>query len=176
MTPRTYQAEHWLSFLRLSDEALLKHTRMDVFKATGKGGQKKNKTSNAIRLTLKHLSVTESGSRSRAENTSKALWKLRLAIALDHREEKRTESQPEKVPAEIEPYLNRSEIRINAKNPLYPVFIGWFFQRFLLRRGNWRAIAADLGITPSQARKFVEKHTDLKRALAEASSRLDQDA
>ncbi len=50
-----YSPFFWHEFVAKTDDELLKMVRIDVFKGTGKGGQKKNKTENAIRLTLDDL-------------------------------------------------------------------------------------------------------------------------
>jgi hypothetical protein len=60
-----------------------------MFRGSGPGGQKRNKTSSAVRVT--HLptgiSATASESRSQAENRAKALGRLRHRIALEIRQD-----------------------------------------------------------------------------------------
>ena len=165
MKPREYTVKNWLDFLRLPDNELIKNCRTDVFKATGKGGQKKNKTSNAIRLTLSHLVVTESKSRSKAENTKNAIKKLRIAIATDPKHKSVRSDNTTSPPDEILPYLQTSEIHINSKNPVFPVFLGHFFVSFIKHQGNWNALGKELGITTSQLRKFVGKQGALKQVF-----------
>src|SRR5438270_13331228 len=70
----------------LSDEQLLAQVRTETFRGPGPGGQKRNKTSNSIRLT--HLpsgiSVVAGESRSQAENKIRALRRLRLRLAIEN--------------------------------------------------------------------------------------------
>ena len=165
MKPRDYAVKNWLDFLRLTDNELIKHCRTDVFKATGKGGQKKNKTSNAIRLTLSHLVVTESKSRSKAENIKKALKKLRIAIATDSRHNLVGSDNTISPPNEILPYLHTSEIHINSRNPVFPIFLGYFFVSYIKYKGNWNSLGNELGFTTSQLRKFVGKQGTLKQTF-----------
>jgi hypothetical protein len=160
-----YTVENWLDFLRLTDGELLKFCKTDVFKATGRGGQKKNKTSNAIRLTFFHLVVSESQSRSKTENVNKALKKLRLAIATDPKHAKDPIDTLPQPPKEIIQYLNTSEIHINPKNSVFPFFLGYFFICFIKNKGSWRSVGKELGFTPSQLRKFVCKQGNLKQML-----------
>src|SRR5947199_8699198 len=78
------ESPRWLD---LSDAALLAQCRWDAFRGPGPGGQKRNKTSNSIRLT--HLptgtQVIAGESRSQAENKMRALRRLRLRLATDIR-------------------------------------------------------------------------------------------
>ncbi len=75
------------SFLRLTDDALLAQCAVDTYRASGPGGQKRNKTSSAVRLRHQPtgLVVTAVESRSQHENRARALKRLRQAIALNQR-------------------------------------------------------------------------------------------
>jgi hypothetical protein len=72
----------------LSDAGLLAECRWEAFRGSGPGGQKRNKTSSAIRLTHKPsgLSVVASESRSQMQNRKRALARLRHKIATHFRE------------------------------------------------------------------------------------------
>lgn len=74
-------------YLLQSDAALLAQCEMDTYRASGPGGQKRNKTSSAVRLrhTPTGLIVTAVESRSQHENRERALRRLRQAIALTQR-------------------------------------------------------------------------------------------
>jgi hypothetical protein len=75
---------HGEDYLMLSDEALIAQCSVDHYRASGPGGQKRNKTSSAVRL--RHhptgLSVTASDERYQSVNRVRALKRLREAIAL----------------------------------------------------------------------------------------------
>ena len=68
----------------LSDEQLLAQCEVDTYRASGPGGQKRNKTSSAVRL--RHLPsgllVIAEESRSQHENRARALRWLRQALYL----------------------------------------------------------------------------------------------
>jgi len=68
----------------LSDDQLLRQCEVDTYRASGPGGQKRNKTSSAVRL--RHLPsaliVIAEESRSQHENKVKALRRLRQALFL----------------------------------------------------------------------------------------------
>jgi hypothetical protein len=72
----------------LSDEQLLAQCEVDTYRASGPGGQKRNKTSSAVRL--RHppsgLIVIAEESRSQHENKAKALKRMRRALYLELRE------------------------------------------------------------------------------------------
>ena len=94
--------------LSFSDEELLSRCTQDFFKASGPGGQKKNKTSSAVRLILKESSIQASASEDRQQSVNKkrALRRLRFEIALNMRES-------------YESW--KGDWNINDKNPQFPL-------------------------------------------------------
>jgi hypothetical protein len=72
----------------LTDEQLLEQCAVDTYRASGPGGQKRNKTSSAVRL--RHppsgLIVIAEESRSQHENRQRALRRLRQALYLHVRD------------------------------------------------------------------------------------------
>jgi hypothetical protein len=78
------RADHLLA----SDDALIGQCEVDRYRASGPGGQHRNKTESAVRLRHKLTGVTAIGedSRSQAENKVHAVRRLRSAIALGVRE------------------------------------------------------------------------------------------
>src|SRR5262245_21481695 len=77
------------SWTSLTDDQLLAQCEVDTYRASGPGGQKRNKTSSAVRL--RHLPsgliVIAEESRSQHENKAKAQKRLRKALYLELREE-----------------------------------------------------------------------------------------
>src|ERR1700674_5104258 len=78
--------ETWTS---LSDSQLLAQCEVDAYRASGPGGQKRNKTSSAVRL--RHpptgLIVIAEESRSQHENRARALRRMRQALYLKIRDD-----------------------------------------------------------------------------------------
>ncbi|HEX3150220.1 MAG TPA: peptide chain release factor-like protein [Gemmataceae bacterium] len=72
----------------LTDDQLLTQCEVDTYRASGPGGQKRNKTSSAVRL--RHLPsgllVIAEESRSQHENKARALRRIRRALYLELRE------------------------------------------------------------------------------------------
>src|ERR1700720_685581 len=73
----------------LSDEQLLAQCEVDTYRASGPGGQNRNKTSSAVRL--RHppsgLLVIAEESRSQHENRARALRRLRQGLYLKVRDQ-----------------------------------------------------------------------------------------
>ena len=76
------------TWTNLNDEQLLAQCEVDTYRASGPGGQKRNKTSSAVRL--RHppsgLIVIAEESRSQHENRARALRRLRQALYLKLRD------------------------------------------------------------------------------------------
>lgn len=70
-----------------SDSVLLAECRVEQFRGPGPGGQKRNKTSNAVRLTHEPtgVSATSTETRSQKQNLAAALKRLRLRLVLEQR-------------------------------------------------------------------------------------------
>jgi hypothetical protein len=85
----------------LSDEQLLAQCELDTYRASGPGGQKRNKTSSAVRL--RHppsgLLVIAEESRSQHENRARALQRLQQAFYLKLREPLPDAASPALLPA-----------------------------------------------------------------------------
>ena len=130
--------------LKLSDEELIKLCKTDHYIATGNGGQKRNKTSSAVRLSLKDSSISASASDDRQQSVNKlhALRRLRLAIALEMREEP-------------EPWLG--QWNMNPKNAQYPLFIACLSDH--LSKQNWQVseVAKALNLSTGKLIKIIAK-------------------
>jgi protein subunit release factor B len=72
-----------------TDDQLLRQCEVDTYRASGPGGQKRNKTSSAVRL--RHpptgLIVIAEESRSQHENRARALRRMRQALYLEVRDD-----------------------------------------------------------------------------------------
>lgn len=71
-----------------TDDALIAQSEVDRYRASGPGGQHRNKTESAVRLRHKLTGISAIGedSRSQSENKLHAVRRLRAAIALEVRE------------------------------------------------------------------------------------------
>src|SRR5262245_49152605 len=72
------------AWTNLTDQQLLAQCEVDTYRASGPGGQKRNKTSSAVRIRhpASGLLVIAEESRSQHDNRAKALQRLRQAFFL----------------------------------------------------------------------------------------------
>jgi hypothetical protein len=149
------------SFRFLSDDQILKICRLDVHRGSGPGGQKRNKTSNAFRLTHEPtgLHVTATEARSAVENKARAVRRMRLKFATDLREPIE--------PATFEPpdwFLTiRHPTRIAASHhhEFYAAAGGLILDLLKVMNGNPSHVAAMLGVSTSAVIKFLEDEPQL---------------
>jgi hypothetical protein len=75
-------------YVLANDDALIAQCEVDRYRASGPGGQHRNKTESAVRLRHRLTGVSAIGedSRSQSENKLHAVRRLRSAIALEVRE------------------------------------------------------------------------------------------
>jgi ribosome-associated protein len=88
-----------LRSLSLSDDALLAECRIDVFVGGGPGGQHRNKTESAVRLSHgpTGVSVTATERRSQLQNRVAAIERLRrMLVAMTHVPKARRPTRPTK--------------------------------------------------------------------------------
>lgn len=102
-----------------SDELLLRECEVDTYRASGPGGQKRNKTSSAVRI--RHipsgLIVIAEESRSQHENKRKAIQRLRRAFCLKVREPVQTlVEQAEEISAAMGP---EGKLTVGKKHPAF---------------------------------------------------------
>jgi hypothetical protein len=119
------------AWLALTDADLLRQCEVDTYRASGPGGQKRNKTSSAVRL--RHLPsgliVIAEESRSQHENKAKALKRLHQAFALKVRDP----NADARVPASIAAVKNADgRLDVGRKDPRF-----------------WPAVAAALDVLDS---------------------------
>ncbi len=158
-------------YLNRNDTAFLQTCRFDTYMASGHGGQKRNRTYSAVRLTHLEtgLSVIAEESRSQAENKIKALKRLRITLALHLR--KQPSENSFKVTDEIKSFFQGDNpLQINKKNPLYPLLCATVLDAMYLKEGKIGETSQLLYISTGRLNKFLSKDKDLLTSANELRS------
>jgi hypothetical protein len=144
-------------FSHLTDDQFLAQCEVDTYRASGPGGQKRNKTSSAVRL--RHLPsgvlVIAEESRSQHENKAKALRRLRQTIQLQLREPIDPESvisHPDFAPARD----GEGRLHLSAKNPLFWPAVGVVLDALTQAQGQVSTAAEWLGTSTANLIGFLQ--------------------
>lgn len=141
----------------LSEEDLLKECRLERGRTGGPGGQHRNKTSTHV--TLSHLPTgieAQAGEqRSSEANRKRALFRLRLTLATEHRAavpagDCRTDLWRSRV--------RRGRIACNPGHADYPAMLAIALDVIESSGGDVRRAATRLDTTPSQLVKLIKDH------------------
>lgn len=148
---RPPERDRWLS---LDDAGLLADCDVDLYRASGPGGQKRNKTSSAVRLRHRPsgLMVIAEESRSQHENKAKAVRRLRLAIALNVRVE-RGAGLSSTTYSKYKTAAGR--IEVSTRNPEYPLVAAAVLDEIAACAGRMQEAAENLGLSTAQLSRFV---------------------
>jgi hypothetical protein len=145
----------------LTDAQLLDQCSVDTYRASGPGGQKRNKTSSAVRL--RHgpsgLLVIAEESRSQYENKAKALRRLRQALYLKLREELLPDAlSPDKITALPEYGPARSaegRLHLGRKDPRFWPAVGIVLDVLQAKEARVAEAAAVLGVSTGNLIDFL---------------------
>lgn len=145
----------------MSDAQLLRECRMDVFRGSGPGGQKRNKTSNSIRLTHlpSRIHAIAGESRSQQVNTLHAMRRLRLKLAIDLRETID--------PVKFEPpdwfleIRRNNRIEASYRHPFYSAVAGLILDLLKELHASPADVAGMLGVSTTAVIRFLENEPQL---------------
>jgi hypothetical protein len=153
----------------LADEKLLGQCRFEAFVGPGPGGQKRNKTSAAVRYTHvpTGISAIAADSRSQRENRIHALRNLRHKLAMEIRHE--VDLLNFRPPAYLAEYPG---LHMSPKNPLYPGTVALVLDVIMASKWSVSHAAVMLGVSTSALVRFLhedpplwtyirQKHTEL---------------
>ena len=145
----------------LSDEALLRACRFDLFRGPGPGGQKRNKTSNSVRLTHGPTGITvlAGESRSQVENKARAVRRLKLRLAVDIRHA--IDPRGWEPPAWFGAVMQLGRLAVSHHNEHYARTAGLVLDLLESRKGSVGDVAKLLGVTTSSVVRFLEDEPQL---------------
>lgn len=150
--------QQWTS---LTDAQLLVQCEVDTYRASGPGGQKRNKTSSAVRL--RHLPsgsiVIAEESRSQHENRARALKRLRQAFFLKIRDEMSPEDlAPEKtsmIPGYQEARRGDGRLDLGRRDPRFWPAVGVILDVLQAAGARVHDAAVALGISTGNLIDFL---------------------
>jgi hypothetical protein len=146
---------------RLSDSQLLDQCEVDMYRASGPGGQKRNKTSSAVRL--RHppsgLIVIAEESRSQHENRARALRRLRQALYLKVRVARSPDELSPDAVATLPDYRDarhpNGRLDLGRKDPRYWPAVGIVLDVLQAVEARVSDAAAILGISTGNLIAFL---------------------
>jgi hypothetical protein len=159
-------------WLRLDDAALLKECRQERYRASGPGGQRRNKVETAIRLHHRPSGLVAQAEESRSpeENRARALRRLRERIALALRAPFDLEAPP--LPAEFLAQRGpKGGLSVNPHNRVYPIVVATVLDALESAEGSYAKAARALGLTTSQLLRFLRSDPHVWREVGQAQRR-----
>jgi hypothetical protein len=147
------------SFRFLTEPQLLGQCRVDHYRGSGPGGQKRNKTSNAVRIhhDPTGIIVTGTEARSAKENHLNAVRRLRVKIAADVREPvDLIHFEPPDWWLEIRRGL---QLELSHRHPFYTPAGGLVLDLMDACGGNPSVVAGNLGVSTTTVIKLLESDT-----------------
>jgi hypothetical protein len=145
----------------LSDVQLLHQCEVDTYRASGPGGQKRNKTSSAVRL--RHppsgLIVIAEESRSQHENRGRALKRMRQALYLRIRDELANEMLTPQAMAAHEGFQGAvggdGRLHLGRKDPRFWPAVGVVLDVLQAAGGQVSTAATAVGISTANLIDFL---------------------
>ena len=144
-----------------TDELIRQDCRWDAFRASGPGGQKRNKTSSAIRVTHIPTGITAiaNESRSQAANKKSALQRLRHRMTIDLREP--IDPTSFSVPQWFESLRATAKLKVPPRDPLYLPVAGLVLDVLAACHWSVSQTAILLGLSTGNLVRFLQNDQKL---------------
>jgi hypothetical protein len=148
-----------------SDAELLLSCDVQTYRASGPGGQNRNKVETAVRLRHRPsgITVTATESRSQAENKARAIRRMRTALALRVRHP----IEGDAVPAAIAAIIGKDgRLSVGRRDQRYLPAASQILDLLLANEGSVRETAGAAGVTSANLSGFLTGDDDV---MAEAN-------
>lgn len=154
------------ALLDLDDDALLRHCRQECYRASGPGGQHRNTTDSAVRISVLDGAITAlcADHRSQHRNRAEALRRLRAALAIEIR-------LP--VTPDIKPENWEGSWKLGKKDRRYARFMGHLLD--VLAHHDWAVglAAQTLGTSTGKLIRTLSNDTHAWNAVNKARAKLE---
>lgn len=169
--PAPEELPRWLD---LSEQALLEDCRFDAFRGPGPGGQKRNKTSNSIRIVHVPTGITviAGESRSQVENKLRAIRRLKLRIATDIR--RPIDPRFFEPPPWFREVTQLGRLAVSHRNTHYARTAALVLDLLDSCAGTIGDVAKLLGVSTSSVVRFLEEEPQLWAAANSLRKALSQ--
>jgi len=139
----------------LDDDALLKDCTVTSGRASGPGGQHRNKVETAIRITHEPTGIVASATerRHKQQNKQQALFRLRVKLAIEVREPVGPGGKPS---ALWSSRVKSRKLLINPSHEDFPALLAEAMDRVAMMQQDVSSAAAALGVSTSQLLKLIK--------------------
>lgn len=147
--------------LDLSDKQLLADCDVHRYRASGPGGQHRNKVESAVRLRHRSTGITvvATESRSQHENRARALRRLRLALAMSiELPLGAVDAMPEWLAECVD---RRGGLQVGKRHERFCYFVRLVVRLLLGTEGRVAPVAERLGVSTSHLVGFIRSHRKL---------------
>jgi len=160
-------------YLTLDDDTLVRQCIVDAYRASGPGGQKRNKTSSAVRLRHEPTGLVAIAEEDRSQhvNKTRAVRRLRETIALHLRRDVDVSNYrtSDRLAAHV---TKDGRLRVNPHNPNYAGIVAEVLDVLAATGARVSEAAACVGISTAQLLQFFQRdpklweHVNQMRAAA----------
>lgn len=160
------------AWLRMDDAAILRDCTEERYKASGPGGQRRNKVETALRVRHNPTGVVAKAAESRYlhSNRAYAARRVREKIAMEVRSPIDL-SDPDLPPELVAQRGTKGRIAVSQKNPAYPIIIAVALDALAASEGSFAEAAKPLGVTTSQLLKLLQSDPEVWRTIDQTHRR-----